>query len=139
MGKEAKEKKARGKKKYDFVYWKYDGGQIGSFLTEEYDPIMPSLDCKRTDFFKKEMKPNKHNKILMEELAQSKKIKIRDCVQLKLPIDGTSYLSKGKKKTKLDIDECYKEFAKMFSPEKGPKAKVFIVKLLAVVLSSYIS
>ena len=111
MGKEAKEKKARGKKKYDFVYWKYDGGQIGSFLTEEYDPIMPSLDCKRTDFFKKEMKPNKHNKILMEELAQSKKIKIRDCVQLKLPIDGTSYLSKGKKKTKLDIDECYKEFA----------------------------
>ena len=137
MGKEAKEKKARGKKKYDFVYWKYDGGQIGSFLTEEYDPIMPSLDCKRTDFFKKEMKPNKHNKILMEELAQSKKIKIRDCVQLKLPIDGTSYLSKGKKKTKLDIDECYKEFAKMFSPEKGPKAQVFIVKLLAVVLSSY--
>ena len=52
MGKEAKEKKARGKKKYDFVYWKYDGGQIGSFLTEEYDPIMPSLDYKRTDFFK---------------------------------------------------------------------------------------
>ena len=121
--------------KYDFVYWKYDGGQIGSCLTKKYKGIKHFWDCKSPFLFKKKIKPNKHSKEI-EKLAKREKGRIRDCVKLNLSIVATDYLSKSKKK-KSDMDKCYEEFAKMFSPEKGQKAQMFIAKLLAVVLSSY--
>lgn len=122
--------------KYDFVYWKYDGGQIGSFLTKKYKGIKHLRDYKSPFLFKKKIKPNKHSKEI-EKLAKREKGRIRDCIKLNLSIATTGYLSKCKKKKRSEMDRYYEEFTKMFSPEKGQEAKTFIARLLAVVLSSY--
>ena len=123
-----------GKEVYDFVYWRYDGGQVGSLLLWQY--VMPKEDCKCPDFFKKEIRPNKNDKVI-KDLAKHEKIKIRNCIPLDLPVGITNFSSKNKKKKWPDMSECYKEFAKMLFLEKGSKTQMFITKFLAVVLSSY--
>lgn len=126
------------KEKYDFLYWKYDGGQVGSLLVPDHS--LPRLDCICPDFFKNDLKPNKHSKEI-KNLERRNKIKVDDRIREDLPVGASSYFKayekKKKKKNRPDINKCYKEFAKMFSSEKGTKAQIFIAKLLAVVLSSY--
>ncbi|WP_297241880.1 hypothetical protein [uncultured Flavonifractor sp.] len=123
------------KGKYDFLYWKYDGGQVGSLLVLDYS--LPRLDCRCPDFFKNGMKPNKHSKEI-KDLERRNKIKVDDRIREDLPVGASSYFKEyEKKKNRPDINKCYKEFMKMFSSEKGTKAQMFIAKLLAVVLSSY--
>ena len=123
-----------GKEVYDFVYWRYDGGQVGSLLLWKY--VMPKEDCKCPDFFKNGIKPNKNNKKI-KALAKREKIKIRNYEPLDLPTGITDFCVENKKKKWSDLSECYKEFTKMLSPDKGAKTQIFITKLLAVVLSSY--
>ena len=120
-----------GKEVYDFVYWRYDGGQVGSLLLWQY--VMPKEDCKCPDFFKKEIRPNKNDKVI-KDLAKHEKIKIRNCIPLDLPVGITNFSSKNKKKKWPDMSECYKEFAKMLFLEKGSKTQMFITKFLDVVL-----
>ena len=123
-----------GEKKYTFVYWQYDGKQMGSFLIQKYDSVF-IMDSRCPKYFKKEVRPNKNNEEI-KKLAQHEKVKIKKCEQLELPIGVSHYLSTHKKK-QVDISYCYEEFIKMFSSEKGTKPRTFIAKLLAVILSSY--
>ena len=123
-----------GEKKYTFVYWQYDGKQVGSFLIRKYDSVI-IMDSRCPKYFKKEVRPNKNNEEI-KKLAQHEKVKIKKCKKLELPIGIRHYLSTHKKK-QVDMSYCYEEFIRMFSSEKGTKTKMFIAKLLAVILSSY--
>ena len=43
-----------GEKKYTFVYWQYDGKQMGSFLIQKYDSVF-IMDSRCPKYFKKEV------------------------------------------------------------------------------------